>query len=125
MLLAYDIDADGKSDITALLTGDAEAEALDQLLNSNIISQAMILKVGHHGSEGAVTSQQLRQLDTRIALISVGENNRFGHPSSKVIQTLENQGIQTYRTDLNGDVSITMNKDGFRVHCDTIIDRYS
>ncbi len=124
MLLAYDIDADGKSDITALLTGDAEAEALDQLLNGNIISQAMILKVGHHGSEGAVTSQQLRQLDTRIALISVGENNRFGHPSSKVIQTLENQGIQTYRTDLNGDVSITMNKDGFRVHCDTIIDRY-
>ncbi|NLG10720.1 MAG: DNA internalization-related competence protein ComEC/Rec2 [Coriobacteriaceae bacterium] len=124
LYLEYDSNQDSCGDIQVLLTGDAEAEVLDVLLDTGFIRQATILKVGHHGSSGAVTSQQLRELDTRVALISVGADNRFGHPATEVVRALENQGIRIYRTDINGDVTITMHEDGFTVRCDTMIDAY-
>lgn len=79
-----------------------------------------ILKVGHHGSAGAVTTPLLERMSCRIALISAGRNNRYGHPSAETLSLLEEAGVTLYRTDLNG--CITLRFEGARVsaNCDTM-----
>lgn len=76
-----------------LFTGDIEKEAEEIIVskykNSDIL-KSTILKVAHHGSKTSSTEGFLNLVKPKIALIGVGENNNFGHPSEEVIQRLEN-----------------------------------
>lgn len=76
-----------------LLTGDiekiAEEQILDEYKNVNIL-KSTILKIAHHGSKTSSTQSFLERVKPRIALIGVGKNNTFGHPSDSVIKRLEN-----------------------------------
>ncbi|MDR1358836.1 MAG: DNA internalization-related competence protein ComEC/Rec2 [Coriobacteriales bacterium] len=105
LLLRYDADGNGSSEQQALLTGDAESAELAQLLTTNPGLSADIIKVGHHGSRGALTSEQLASLSSTVALISVGAHNRYGHPTAETLEILEAGAVQTLRTDQQGDVS--------------------
>jgi beta-lactamase superfamily II metal-dependent hydrolase len=100
----------GKHDI--LLEGDTQeaAEAdMSRLPGEELASE--ILKVGHHGSDTSSTPQFVEQVRPQVAIISVGEGNKFGHPSMKAMQTLQEAGATIYRTDLNGTVEIIADKE--------------
>ena len=58
-------------------------------------------------------------MNPKIALIGVGKNNKFGHPTSEVIEKLENISAKIYRTDLNGEITIIVNK---RIKIDKFIE---
>ncbi len=92
-----------------LLTGDAEKE-LEEKLSSKI--SANILKVGHHGSKTSSSDEFIQKVSPQIALIGVGKDNHFGHPNEDVIKRLKDKNVLIYRTDLNGEIYIEMNKKG-------------
>ena len=98
-----------------LFTGDieeiAEKEIVSIYENADILRSA-ILKIAHHGSKTSTTEEFLKLVDPRIALIGVGKNNLFGHPSDEVIKRLEEINVKVYRTDLNGEIEIIVNNKG-------------
>lgn len=96
--------------VKLLFTGDLEAEKEAEVLKNDI--SADILKVGHHGSITSTSEKFLRKVMPQIALISVGENNSYGHPSEIVLERLRKYGIQIYRTDLNGEIKIKIKNNG-------------
>jgi competence protein ComEC len=93
--------------IAMLLTGDAQSEAEARLLSHGRADlRADILKVGHHGSAYSSTPQFLAAVRPRIAIISCGRHNVFGHPSPRTLAALAATGAAIFRTDLNGGVSV-------------------
>jgi competence protein ComEC len=91
-----------------LLTGDLEAEAEQWLLRSGQALGSTVLKVAHHGSGGSSTAAFLAAVNPRYAVISVGADNRFGHPDPDVLQRLVGLGsTQVLRTDESGTVEFT------------------
>jgi competence protein ComEC len=93
-----------------LLTADAEAEAVP--LDPGPID---VLKVAHHGSEDAGLAGLLNRTHPKLAVISVGENNPYGHPAPETISTFSRRGIPIFRTDRDGDVVIDVSKGSMRV----------
>ena len=116
-VVGCDADADGEADSTALMVGDAEAEQLASMMDEGLLPPAGvdILKVGHHGSKNAFDGELLEELAPRIALISVGEANRYGHPAAEITDALDRSGAATFRTDLQGDVSCKFEDDSVTV----------
>jgi competence protein ComEC len=84
-----------------LFTGDAETVSEEQI---TLDIEADVLKVGHHGSDSSTSIDFLRRVNPKYAVISVGEGNKYDHPSSSVISKLEQAGVEIYRTDLLGTV---------------------
>lgn len=87
-----------------LIMGDAEAEEEESLLENGVISQTQVLRVGHHGSNSSSTERFLEAVGMDYALISVGRDNDYGHPSDLVLERLKNAGAVIYRTDKSGTV---------------------
>src|SRR5699024_9345830 len=69
-----------------------------------------VLKVAHHGSNTSTDPHFLMQIEPSVAWIPVGMNNFYGHPAEEVLQTLREQGIQIFRTDLDGAVQFRYRK---------------
>jgi len=90
----------------ALLTGDAEREEESELAARDIRSD--ILKVAHHGSRTSTTKALLDAAQPRVALISCGRHNLFGHPDATVLRSLAEGHIRTWRTDLSHGVTLTL-----------------
>ncbi|GIP39562.1 hypothetical protein J31TS4_28420 [Paenibacillus sp. J31TS4] len=74
-----------------------------------------VLKVGHHGSKTSTTEEWLTAWQPRVAVISVGENNVYGHPAKPVLDRLAAFGAEVYRTDQQGEVRFLVRRDGFRI----------
>lgn len=100
-----------------LLTGDAEALAEESLLALGPQIAADVLKVGHHGSRTSTSAALLRAVAPRLATISCGTRNRFGHPAPDVSARLARAGVVAWRTDVSG--SITIGTDGSSVRVST------
>ncbi|WP_290172403.1 ComEC/Rec2 family competence protein [uncultured Dubosiella sp.] len=92
--------------IDYLWMGDAGVEIERQLLKQYDLSKVDVLKLGHHGSQTSSDFSFLAQTNPQLALISVGENNRYGHPHPRVIQDLRNLEIDTLMTKDDGMVHI-------------------
>jgi len=97
---------------SVLLEGDAE-KAVERRIASRERPKADLLKVGHHGSATSTTPEILESVKPRFAVISVGWRNSFGLPKADVLQRLQEAGVHTYRTDLNG--AVTFYLDGHSV----------
>ncbi len=93
---------------SAIFTGDLEEDKQRDLIDQPSIEiSADIFKVSHHGSANGLLTEFLSQVNPEIAVISVGENNRYGHPSPKILDKLKMiLGIEIFRTDQNGDIKI-------------------
>lgn len=91
---------------TVLLMGDTEAPIEYELMGSGIPLGADVLKIGHHGSKTSSTQGFLNAVHPRIAVISVGRKNRYGHPRQEVIDRIFAAGISLFRTDTDGDVEL-------------------
>ena len=93
-------------DFSMLLTGDAEAQTEDRMMQKGANITASVLKVGHHGSKYATSDDFLRRGQFKTAIISSGADNRYGHPSQDVLNRLRAHQIKLYRTDLQGEITI-------------------
>lgn len=98
---------------TALLTGDAEKPLEYELLFSGDDLRSDVLKIGHHGSKTSTAEDFLRAASPRIAVISVGRKNRYGHPAQAVVDRVHAFGASLFRTDINGDVRLVSDGKGF------------
>lgn len=94
-----------------LLTGDVELEGQANLLADNEDLAADVLKVPHHGSRYSLP-RFLERVRPRVALVSVGAGNPFGHPSSMILDALRHEGTTVMRTDEDGDVAVVSSRDG-------------
>ena len=97
-----------------LLCGDAERPIEYRMLSENELQPADVLKVGHHGSHTSSTQAFLDAVRPVFAIVSVGQDNSYGHPHADVIDRLLDHNAVVYRTDLDGLVSIRT--DGRRFH---------
>lgn len=89
-----------------LFTGDLEADGERQLLAAGLQLGAAVLKVSHHGSSGATSTEFLQAVAPQIAIIQVGADNPFGHPAPETVQRLTHAGADVYRTDRDGTIEI-------------------
>ncbi len=101
---------------SVLFTGDIEGKAEKKILETyknekdKLVSH--VLKVAHHGSKTSTIKEFLDAVNPKIALIGVGKNNMFHHPSEEVIDELKEYGISIYRTDERGEITIHVNRQG-------------
>jgi len=91
-----------------LLSGDAEAEAAP--VQPGPVD---VLKVAHHGSEDTGLDRLLETTVPRVAVISVGEGNPYGHPAAETVASLDEHAVSTLRTDEHGAVEIRVTRDGW------------
>lgn len=92
-----------------LFTGDLEAEGEEELLRRRENLASNILKVGHHGSSTSTSALFLQAVSPQIGIISVGKNNRFGHPAKEILDRLQGAGVRVLRTDDEGAVLVKTN----------------
>jgi len=94
----------------ALFTGDAEKEVLDELDSSLILPLIDdgfdYYKVPHHGSKNNLSTDLLLQLQPKVAVISVGEDNKFQHPHDQTLEFLDALGTKVFRTDIDGTITV-------------------
>ncbi len=103
------------NNFSILFTGDVEEIAENEICrkyNTTNKLKANILKVAHHGSKTSSTAEFIKMVKPQIALIGVGEKNKFGHPNDGVIQRLKNMNTKIYRTDQMGEIVIQINNMG-------------
>ena len=116
-----DLDANGFSLIQLVkygkfklfLNGDAGIAAQDQIVSE--AGQTTVLKVAHHGSKTGLDAQIIRELNPKLAVISVGMKNRYGLPASQTLGLLKQFGVKTMRTDQVGEVEIVTDGKGWSV----------
>lgn len=102
-----------------LFTGDLEAEGEAAMLEAGLLTPVTVLKVPHHGSSSSCTTEFLKAVSPKLAVISVGAMNDYGHPSSAALARLRAAGSEIYRTDLDGTVLLTA--DGTQVTVRTAV----
>lgn len=96
-----------------LFMGDAGNNREKSILEKYNLKDIDFLKVGHHGSKTSSSAYFINNINPKYSLISVGKNNRYGHPKETVLSLLNNTNI--YRTDLDGSVLIKLNKNGYKI----------
>jgi competence protein ComEC len=98
-----------------LFTGDGEKEAEDEMLQACTNLDAVILKVGHHGSRTSSQEAFISAVKPKVAIIMVGDGNRYGHPDQLTLDRLVNYGAEVYSTCVYGTVIIQTNGETYKV----------
>lgn len=86
----------------ALLTGDSQIEGMEEANPGSV----NVLQVPHHGSRFGLDESLVKELSPKVAVISVGKKNRFGHPTPQILSILGNNDSKILRTDIDGEVEI-------------------
>lgn len=110
-------------DTSFLFVGDIEKEVEDRLLTEySSLSSADggtldvdVLKIAHHGSNTSSSEDFLNAVRPKISIIMAGTDNKFGHPSNRILKRLERINSEIYRTDINGEITILSDGDVLRV----------
>ena len=98
-----------------LLTGDLSRAGETQLIGRGGTLRSSVLKTGNHGSAGSSSSEWLRAVAPRVALVSCGRFNVSGNPSPLALRRLQEAKVATFRTDLDGAISVECNRESCRV----------
>ena len=96
-----------------MFMGDAGVEKEKDILDKYIISNIDVLKVGHHGSKTSSSESFIDEINPKYSIISVGKNNRYGHPNKEVLNNLENSII--YRTDQAGSIMFKIKNNKLKI----------
>ncbi len=97
----------------SLFMGDASTEREKDILEKYNLKDVDFLKVGHHGSNTSSSEEFINSINPKYSLISVGKNNRYGHPNKEVLDTLNDSKI--YRTDQDGSIMFKIKKDKLQI----------
>ena len=114
----YIIDYEGiKTMVTGDLMEEDELKMVNYYKNTDVLD-CDVLKVAHHGSKSSTSEEFLDAVTPRIAVISVGENNMYGHPNQQTLDRLNTRNIKIYRTDQDGAVGIDIRNRLFLNHAE-------
>lgn len=105
--------------ISFLYTGDIESTGQESLLEGDVSVKSSFLKVPHHGSADSANARFLEKVSPEVAVISVGRNNSYGHPSKKELKCLLRHKIKIHRTDKEGSVYVYSDKNTYRIETET------
>lgn len=94
-------------DFSMLFMGDAEEQTEARLVGKDLDLKAKVIKIAHHGSKYATSEGFLKRVHPEVAIISDGAWNRYGHPAQSVLDRLKAANAKLYRTDLQGEITIT------------------
>lgn len=96
-----------------LFMGDASINTENDIIDNYDIGDVFILKVGHHGSKTSSSEEFINSVNPKYSIISVGKNNKFGHPNKEVLDNLSSSKI--YRTDIDGSIMFKIKKNKLRI----------
>jgi competence protein ComEC len=102
-------------DLSVLFTGDIELEAEEDMMHLEGWIRSDIIKVPHHGGRSSSSVIFIEAVDPDVAVISAGKSNSFGHPHEETLRRYKQYGVRTYRTDLDGAVTILKAGKGYDV----------
>lgn len=93
-------------DVNFMFTGDIEADAEKDMVTQNLVTDVDFMTVPHHGSKGSSTEEFLAKAKPEYAIVSVGANNSYGHPTADALNRYNAIRSKVYRTDQLGDIVI-------------------
>ncbi len=96
-----------------LFMGDAGRKVEEKILKEYNINNIDIIKVGHHGSYTSSSSYFINNIRPKYSIISVGKNNKYGHPHKQVLDNLKNTSI--YRTDIDGSIMFKIKNNKLKI----------
>ena len=96
-----------------MFMGDASVTTEKEILDKYNLSDIDVLKVGHHGSKTSSSTEFIDEINPKYSVISVGKNNRYGHPNKEVLNTLDKTKI--YRTDQDGSIMFKIKNNKLKV----------
>ena len=96
-----------------MFMGDASTTTEQEILNKYNLPGIDVLKVGHHGSKTSSSKEFIDEINPKYSVISVGRNNRYGHPNKEVLNNLEKSKI--YRTDENGSIMFKIKNNKLKI----------
>ena len=96
-----------------MFMGDASTTTEKEILDKYNLSDIDVLKVGHHGSRTSSSKEFINDINPKYSIISVGKNNRYGHPNKELLDSLEDSKI--YRTDEAGSIMFKIKNNKLQV----------
>ena len=96
-----------------MFMGDASSTTEEEILEKYNLPDIDVLKVGHHGSKTSSSKKFIDEIEPKYSIISVGKNNRYGHPNNEVLNNIKDSKI--YRTDLDGSIMFKIKNDKFKI----------
>jgi competence protein ComEC len=102
-------------DFSFLFTGDLEHAGEVEILSSGLDIRSSVLKVGHHGSSSSTSADFLGRVKPAFAVISAGCDNSFGHPSQQVVELLNHNDVQIFRTDVHGGITFKVTEKDVKI----------
>ena len=93
--------------------GDASSTTEIEIMSKYNLPDVDVLKVGHHGSKTSSSEPFIDEINPKYSIISVGKNNRYGHPNDSVLDNLENSKI--YRTDDDGSIMFKIKNNKLKI----------
>ena len=97
-----------------LFMGDAGVNKEKDILGKYNLKDIDFLKVGRHGSNTSSSKKFIDNINPKYSIISIGKNNRYGHPNKEVLNTLKNS--KNYRIDIDGSIKIKINKNNYKIN---------
>ncbi len=101
--------------ISCLMTGDMGKQIESKLVKEKTDLVSTIIKVSHHGSSSASSERFVKAVGPKIAIICVGKNNKFNHPSEKILERYKKQMSTIYRTDQDGTIIIKTDGENYNI----------
>ena len=99
-----------------LFMGDASSTTEKEIMDKYNLPDIDVLKVGHHGSTTSSSKEFIDEIKPKYSIISVGKNNRYGHPNKEVLKVLDNSKV--YRTDLDGSIIFRIKNNKLEINHD-------
>ena len=96
-----------------MFMGDASITTEKEILNKYNLPNIDVLKVGHHGSKTSSSKEFINEINPKYSIVSVGKNNRYGHPNKEVLNNLEESKI--YRTDQDGSIMFKIKNNKLKI----------
>ena len=96
-----------------MFMGDASVTTEKEILDKYDLPNIDVLKVGHHGSKTSSGKEFIEEINPKYSIISVGKNNRYGHPNKEVINNLKDSKI--YRTDEDGSIMFNIKNNKLKI----------
>ncbi len=96
-----------------MFMGDASITTEKEIMNKYDLPDIDVLKVGHHGSKTSSSKDFINEINPKYSIISVGKNNRYGHPNDSVLENLDESKI--YRTDQDGSIIFKIKNNNLKI----------
>ncbi|MBR0120157.1 MAG: MBL fold metallo-hydrolase [Clostridia bacterium] len=99
-----------------IFQGDAELEEEDSVLGTGVDIDCDVIKIGHHGASTSSGEKYLKAVSPKIAVISCGKNNEFGHPHDSTVKRIKFYTYRIYRTDLLSDITVVFDGKEYKIY---------